>query len=57
LKIYGDIRKSATPAANFATCTAGVVDTGGKLVTGIFLVVVYFQKFSKILAAQCAPPV
>jgi len=26
---------STTPAANFATGTTGVVDTGGKLVTGI----------------------
>ncbi len=26
---------STTPVANFATCTAGVVDTGGKFVTSI----------------------
>jgi hypothetical protein len=26
---------STTPVANFAACTAGVVDTGGKFVTGV----------------------
>jgi hypothetical protein len=40
LKIGGDIRKSMcitgmTLATNFATSTAGVVDTGGKFATGI----------------------
>ncbi len=27
---------STTPAANFATGTAGVVDTGGKFATGVY---------------------
>ncbi len=34
-KIRGDIRKSTTPAANFATSFASVVATGGKFATGV----------------------
>jgi hypothetical protein len=36
-KIHGDIRKSTTTVANFATSFASVVDSGGKFATGVNL--------------------